>query len=178
MIEHRNVVRLVKNKSYATLDENTRMLQLGAVVFDASTFEIWGTLLNGGQLYVVSHDTILDASKLKQAIDKYRVNTMFMTTALFNQYSQQEIGVFASLKELLVGGDVLSVPHVNRVLKEYPQLRLANIYGPTENTTFSTIYDITEPQTQAIPIGRPIDHSTAYVVNRSLKLQPIGAWGN
>lgn len=47
MIEHRNVVRLVKNKSYATLDENTRMLQLGAVVFDASTFEIWGTLLNG-----------------------------------------------------------------------------------------------------------------------------------
>ncbi|WP_311083014.1 non-ribosomal peptide synthetase [Paenibacillus polymyxa] len=177
MIEHRNVVRLVKNKSYAMLDENTRMLQLGAVVFDASTFEIWGTLLNGGQLYVVSHDTILDASKLKQAIDKYRVNTMFMTTALFNQYSQQEIGVFASLKELLVGGDVLSVPHVNRVLKEYPQLRLANIYGPTENTTFSTIYDITEPQIQAIPIGRPIDHSTAYVVNRSLKLQPIGAWG-
>ncbi|KAF6627029.1 amino acid adenylation domain-containing protein [Paenibacillus sp. EKM208P] len=177
MIEHRNVVRLVKNKSYATLDENTRMLQLGAVAFDASTFEIWGTLLNGGQLYVVSHDTILDVSKLKQAMDKYRINTMLMTTALFNQYSQQEIGVFASLKELLVGGDVLSVPHVNRVLKEYPQLRLANIYGPTENTTFSTIYDITEPQTQAIPIGRPIDHSTAYVVNRSLKLQPIGAWG-
>ncbi|MFK4435322.1 amino acid adenylation domain-containing protein [Paenibacillus sp. RC21] len=177
MIDHRNVVRLVKNKSYATLDENTRMLQMGAVVFDASTFEIWGTLLNGGQLYVVSHDTILDAAKLKQAIDKYRINTMFMTTALFNQHSQQAIGVFSSLKELLVGGDVLSIPHVNRVLKEHPQLRLANIYGPTENATFSTIYDITEPQTQAIPIGRPIDHSTAYVVNRSLKLQPIGAWG-
>ncbi|KJD42170.1 non-ribosomal peptide synthetase [Paenibacillus terrae] len=177
MIDHRNVVRLVKNKSYASLDENTRMLQMGAVVFDASTFEIWGTLLNGGQLYVVSHDTILDAAKLKQAIDKYRINTMFMTTALFNQHSQQAIGVFSSLKELLVGGDVLSIPHVNRVLKEHPQLRLANIYGPTENTTFSTIYDITEPQTQAIPIGRPIDHSTTYVVNRSLKLQPIGAWG-
>ncbi|MGG1640083.1 amino acid adenylation domain-containing protein [Paenibacillus sp. NRS-1782] len=177
MIDHRNVVRLVKNKSYASLDEHTRMLQMGAVVFDASTFEIWGTLLNGGQLYVVSHDTILDAAKLKQAIDKYRINTMFMTTALFNQHSQQAIGVFSSLKELLVGGDVLSIPHVNRVLKEHPQLRLANIYGPTENTTFSTIYDITEPQTQAIPIGRPIDHSTTYVVNPSLKLQPIGAWG-
>ncbi|WP_342417692.1 amino acid adenylation domain-containing protein [Paenibacillus sp. FSL R10-2782] len=177
MIDHSNVVRLVKNKSYASLDEHTRMLQMGAVVFDASTFEIWGTLLNGGQLYVVSHDTILDAAKLKQVIDKYRISTMFMTTALFNQHSQEAIGVFASLKELLVGGDVLSIPHVNRVLKEHPQLRLANIYGPTENTTFSTIYDITEPQTQAIPIGRPIDHSTTYVVNRSLKLQPIGAWG-
>ncbi|MGQ3480236.1 amino acid adenylation domain-containing protein [Paenibacillus sp. TY11] len=177
MIDHRNVVRLVKNKSYATLDENTRLLQTGAVVFDASTFEIWGTLLNGGQLYLVSHDTLLDTAKLKQAIDKYRISTMFMTTPLFNQHSQQDITLFASLKELLVGGDVLSVPHVNRVLKEHPQLRLANIYGPTENTTFSTIYDITAPQTQAIPIGRPIDHSTAYVVNRSLKLQPIGAWG-
>ncbi|MGW8959227.1 amino acid adenylation domain-containing protein [Paenibacillus sp. NPDC055715] len=177
MIEHRNVVRLVKNKSYVTLNENMRLLQTGAVVFDASTFEIWGTLLNGGQLYVVSHDTILDAAKLKQAIDKYHINTMFMTTALFNQHSQQDIGVFASLKELLVGGDVLSVPHVNRVLKEHPQLRLINGYGPTENATFSTTYDITEPQTQAVPIGRPIDHSTAYVVNRSLKLQPVGAWG-
>ncbi|AET61298.1 peptide synthetase 3 [Paenibacillus terrae HPL-003] len=177
MIKHRNVVRLVKNQSYATFDENTRMLQLGAVVFDASTFEIWGTLLNGGQLYVVSHDTILDAAKLKQTIDKYRINTMFMTAALFNQHSQQDIGVFASLKELLVGGDVLSVPHVNRVLKEYPHLRLINAYGPTENTTFSTTYDITEPQAQAVPIGRPIHHSTAYVVNRSLKLQPVGAWG-
>ncbi|ASR47662.1 non-ribosomal peptide synthetase [Paenibacillus kribbensis] len=177
MIGHRNVVRLVKNQSYATFDENTRMLQIGAVVFDASTFEIWGTLLNGGQLYVVSHDTILDAAKLKQTIDKYRINTMFMTAALFNQHSQQDIGVFASLKELLVGGDVLSVPHVNRVLKEYPHLRLINAYGPTENTTFSTTYDITEAQAQSVPIGRPIHHSTAYVVNRSLKLQPVGAWG-
>ncbi|MEC0182799.1 non-ribosomal peptide synthetase [Paenibacillus peoriae] len=177
MINHRNVVRLVKNNSYASLDENTRMLQIGAVVFDASTFEIWGTLLNGGHLYLVSHDTILDTAKLKQAIDEYRINTMFMTTALFNQHSQQDIGLFASLRELLVGGDVLSVPHANRVLKEHPHLRLANVYGPTENTTFSTTYDITELQTQAVPIGRPIDHSTTYVVNRSLKLQPIGAWG-
>ncbi|MBU9709582.1 amino acid adenylation domain-containing protein [Paenibacillus sp. AK121] len=177
MVNHRNVARLVKGNSYATLDENTRMLQMGAVVFDASTFEIWGTLLNGGQLYVVNHDTILDAAKFKQVMNKYRINTMFMTTALFNQHSQQDIEVFASLKELLVGGDVMSVPHVNRVLKEYPQLRLSNVYGPTENTTFSTTYEITEPQTQGVPIGRPIDHSTIYVVNRSLKLQPVGAWG-
>ncbi|TQR95459.1 amino acid adenylation domain-containing protein [Paenibacillus ottowii] len=177
MVNHRNVVRLVKNNSFATLDENTRMLQMGAVVFDASTFEIWGTLLNGGQLYIVNHDTILDAAKFKQAIDKYRISTMFITSALFNQHSQQDIGVFASLKELLVGGDVLSVPHINRVLKEHPHLRLINAYGPTENTTFSTTYDIPEPQTQSVPIGRPIDHSTVYVVNRLLKLQPIGAWG-
>ncbi|KKD52441.1 MULTISPECIES: non-ribosomal peptide synthetase [Paenibacillus] len=177
MVNHRNVVRLVKSTSYATLDENTRMLQMGAVVFDASTFEIWGTLLNGGQLYVVNHDTILDAAKFKQAMNKYRINTMFMTTALFNQHSQQDIEVFASLKELLVGGDVMSVPHANRVLKEYPHLRLSNVYGPTENTTFSTTYEIMEPQTQGVPIGRPINHSTVYVVNRSLKLQPVGAWG-
>ncbi|WP_113050179.1 non-ribosomal peptide synthetase, partial [Paenibacillus polymyxa] len=177
MVNHRNVVRLVKSTSYATLDENTRMLQMGAVVFDASTFEIWGTLLNGGQLYVVNHDTILDAAKFKQAMNKYRINTMFMTTALFNQHSQQDIEVFASLKELLVGGDVMSVPHANRVLKEYSHLRLSNVYGPTENTTFSTTYEIMEPQTQGVPIGRPIDHSTVYVVNRSLKLQPVGAWG-
>ncbi|WP_155983884.1 AMP-binding protein, partial [Paenibacillus sp. 1-18] len=69
MVEHRNVVRLVKNTDYAQLDETTRILQTGAVVFDASTFEIWGALLNGGQLYLASNDVILDAWKLKQAIE-------------------------------------------------------------------------------------------------------------
>lgn len=177
MIEHRNIVRLAKNRSHATLDEDTRLLQTGAVVFDASTFEIWGTLLNGGQLHLVSYDTILDTVQLKQAIQQHSINTLFLTTSLFHQHSQQDIDLFTPLKELIVGGDVLSVPHLNRVMETHPQLRIINAYGPTENTVFSTIYDITEPQTQAVPIGRPIDHSTTYIVNRALKLQPVGAWG-
>ncbi|WP_223275721.1 AMP-binding protein, partial [Paenibacillus elgii] len=85
MVEHRNVVRLVKNTNYVRLDETTRILQTGAVVFDASTFEIWGALLNGGQLYLVSSDVILNADRLQEAIRQYGITTMWLTAPLFNQ---------------------------------------------------------------------------------------------
>ncbi|WP_434954333.1 amino acid adenylation domain-containing protein, partial [Paenibacillus polymyxa] len=177
MVEHRNVVRLVKNTNYAQLDADTRILQTGAIVFDASTFEIWGALLNGGQLVLVSQDVILDALKLKEAVRSHGITTMFLTTPLFNQLSQQNLALFEGVRELLVGGDVMSVPHMNRVLEAHPSLRISNIYGPTENTTFSTVHAITCVQSESVPIGRPIHNSTAYVVDRSMRLQPVGVWG-
>ncbi|NEN81312.1 non-ribosomal peptide synthase/polyketide synthase [Paenibacillus elgii] len=177
MVEHRNVVRLVKNTNFADLDEETRILQTGAVAFDASTFEIWGALLNGGELYLTSQDVILSTAKLKQAIRQYGITTMWLTSPLFNQLSQEDSGLFGGLKTLLVGGDALSVPHINRVLRDHPGLCIVNGYGPTENTTFSTTYAITGEQTDTVPIGRPIRNSTAYVVDSALKLQPVGAWG-
>ncbi|WP_155742256.1 non-ribosomal peptide synthetase, partial [Paenibacillus polymyxa] len=177
MVEHRNVVRLVKNTNYAQLDADTRILQTGAIVFDASTFEIWGALLNGGQLVLVSQDVILDALKLKEAVRSHGITTMFLTTPLFNQLSQQNLALFEGVRELLVGGDVMSVPHMNRVLEAHPSLRISNIYGPTENTTFSTVHAITGVQSESVPIGRPIHNSTAYVVDRSMRLQPVGVWG-
>ncbi|KJK28162.1 non-ribosomal peptide synthetase, partial [Paenibacillus polymyxa] len=177
MVEHRNVVRLVKNTNYAQLDADTRILQTGAIVFDASTFEIWGSVLNGGQLVLVSQDVILDVLKLKDAVHSYGITTMFLTTPLFNQLSQQDLTLFEGIRELLVGGDVMSVPHMNRVLEAHPSLRISNIYGPTENTTFSTVHAIIGVQSESVPIGRPIHNSTAYVVDHSMRLQPVGVWG-
>ncbi|MCZ8520301.1 MULTISPECIES: non-ribosomal peptide synthase/polyketide synthase [Paenibacillus] len=177
MVEHRNVVRLVKETNYADFNESTRILQTGAVVFDASTFEIWGALLNGGQLYLVDNEVILIAEKLKEAIASYGITTLWLTSPLFNQLSQQDEHLFGGLKTLLVGGDVLSVPHINRVLDAHPGLVIVNGYGPTENTTFSTTHKVTERVEGSVPIGRPIHNSVAYVVDGSLRLQPVGAWG-
>ncbi|MGF7034440.1 amino acid adenylation domain-containing protein/non-ribosomal peptide synthase protein (TIGR01720 family) [Paenibacillus mucilaginosus] len=177
MVEHRSVVRLVRNTNYAELNEDTRILQTGAVVFDATTFEIWGALLNGGLLCFVPQEAILEAVKLKSAIRRFGINTMWLTAPLFNQLSQQEKGLFEGLHTLIVGGDVLSVPHINRALEEHPGLRLVNGYGPTENTTFSTTHAIEGIQEAAVPIGRPIANSTAYVVDPSMNLMPVGAWG-
>lgn len=142
MVEHRNVVRLVKETNYVELNESTRILQTGAVAFDASTFEIWGALLNGGQLYFVENDDILIADRLKAAIAKYGITTLWLTSPLFNQLSLQDEYLFRGLKALLVGGDVLSLSHMNRVIEANPDLVPINCYGPTENTTFSTTYKI------------------------------------
>nr|WP_317617275.1 amino acid adenylation domain-containing protein [Paenibacillus elgii] len=177
MVEHRSVVRLVKHCNYVALGETTRILQTGAIVFDASTFEIWGALLNGGRLYLVNNEVILHAEKLKEAIRRYGITTMWLTSPLFNQLSQQDSTLFGGLHTLLVGGDVLSVPHVNLVLRDNPRLAIVNAYGPTENTTFSTTHPIVGVQTEPVPIGRPIRYSTAYVTDRSMKLLPVGIWG-
>ncbi|WP_081481590.1 non-ribosomal peptide synthetase [Paenibacillus elgii] len=177
MVEHRNVTRLVKNTNYVELNEQTRILQTGAVVFDASTFEIWGALLNGGQLCLTTSDNILDGRRLKQVIQQYGINTMWLTSPLFNQLSQQDNQLFAGLQTLLVGGDELSVPHINHVLRNNPSLTIVNGYGPTENTTFSTTHAVVGEQTHTVSIGRPIHNSTAYVVDEENRLQPIGVWG-
>ncbi|EPY09152.1 phenylalanine racemase [Paenibacillus alvei TS-15] len=177
MVEQRSVVRLVKNCNYVALNETTRILQTGAVVFDASTFEIWGALLNGGRLYLVNSEVILNTEKLKEAIRCYGITTMFLTTPLFNQLSQRDSRLFGDLQTLLVGGETLSVPQINLVLRDNPGLVLMNVYGPTENTTFSTAYRIEGEQTGSVPIGRPISGSTVYVTDHAMKLLPIGAWG-
>ncbi len=177
MVEHRNVVRLVKNTNYIEFREDDRILQTGALTFDASTFEIWGSLLNGLQLCLVSKDDILNAGKLKETIERYKIRTLWLTSPLFNQLSQEEVEIFAGLRNLLVGGDVLSPVHINRVRCRFPHLKIINGYGPTENTTFSTTFSIEREYKENIPIGKPIANSFAYVIGKWGKWVPIGVAG-
>ncbi|MBN2862730.1 MAG: amino acid adenylation domain-containing protein [Bacteroidales bacterium] len=177
MIEHRNVVRLVKNTNYLPFDRTDRFLQTGAIVFDASTLEYWGTLLNGLRLYIVDENTILNPIKLGVALKENSITTLWLTSPLFNQLADQDPSLFKSLKYLLVGGDVLSPGHINRVRQTCPGLKIINGYGPTENTTFSLTYSIEGDFHDRIPIGVPISNSTAYVIGKNNELLPIGAWG-
>lgn len=177
MIEHRGIIRLVQNPDYVSFEANDKLLLSGAITFDATTFEIWGMLLNGGQLHLVSQDTLLSAARLKQAIEDRQITTMWMTVALFNQMVDTDITVLANLQKLLVGGDKLSAYHINQVLDNYPHIAICNGYGPTENTTFSACYKITQKFDNNIPIGKPINGSTAYILSDDFALTPIGIDG-
>ncbi|MDQ1349717.1 MAG: hypothetical protein QG657_17, partial [Acidobacteriota bacterium] len=177
MVTHRNVVRLVKNTNFFPLTKETRILQTGAPVFDATTFEIWGALLNGGQLQLVNKEIILNAHLLAMILLDHHINTLWLSAPLFNQLIQENIELFAPIRYLLVGGDVLSPEHINRVRSRFPGLRVINGYGPTENTTFSTTYLIEKEFEHNIPIGRPIANSTAYIYDRNIRLTPMGVVG-
>jgi amino acid adenylation domain-containing protein len=178
-VDHINAMRLVKNTGCIDFHPRDKLLQTGDIAFDASTFEIWGTLLNGACMVLVGKETILNFIKLKEVIKKHKVSIMWMTSPLFNQVS--DIELFAGLKKLLVGGDRLSPPHINRVRKTFPRLKIINGYGPTENTTFSTTYLIPNKENREnegrIPIGSPIANSTAYIVDKYNQLLPIGIPG-
>ncbi|WP_434156468.1 surfactin non-ribosomal peptide synthetase SrfAB [Bacillus subtilis] len=177
MIEHKSILRLVKNAGYVPVTEEDRMAQTGAVSFDAGTFEVFGALLNGAALYPVKKETLLDAKQFAAFLREQSITTMWLTSPLFNQLAAKDAGMFGTLRHLIIGGDAL-VPHiVSKVKQASPSLSLWNGYGPTENTTFSTSFLIDREYGGSIPIGKPIGNSTAYILDEQQCLQPIGAPG-
>ncbi|MGG6314569.1 amino acid adenylation domain-containing protein, partial [Paenibacillus macerans] len=177
MVEHRNVVRLVQNAGFIPFGAQDRMAQTGAISFDASTFELFGALLNGGTLYPVPKEILLDAAGFAGFLRERQIGTLWLTSPLFNQLAGQNAAMFAGVRHLIIGGDALVPGFVNQVRAACPGLSLWNGYGPTENTTFSTVLPIAETYAERIPIGKPIGNSTAYIVDSEGQLLPIGVPG-
>ncbi len=115
-----------------------RLILTGSIGFDAVTFEIFGALLNGACLHVVDRSTMLAPERFGNYLSSNRITILFLTTALFNQFAQADPEMFSGLHTLYVGGEALSPALINKVRHRCPNLSLYNIYGPTENTTFST----------------------------------------
>lgn len=177
-VPHRAVLRLVLGTDYVTLGPADRIAHLSNVAFDAATFEIWGALLNGAELHPLTKATVLTPNRLRAELQERGITVMFVTTALFNQLAREAPDAFAPLEVLLVGGERADAGSVKRVLARGKPKRLLNAYGPTETCTFATAFLVTEvPESGSIPIGRPIANTTAYVVDRAMRLQPLGAAG-
>jgi aspartate racemase len=177
-VPHRAVVRLVRSTNYVRLTADETFLQLAPVSFDASTFEIWGALLNGARL-VLYPGQIPVLAELREIIARHRVSTLWLTAGLFHHVVEHDLRSLEPVRQLLAGGDVLSIPHVERVLAELPDCRLINGYGPTENTTFSCCHPITDRERiiRSVPIGRPIANTRAYVLDAQLQPVPTGVVG-
>ncbi len=176
-VTHRNVLRLVKDVSYAQLDRNETVLQAAPLAFDASTFEIWGSLLNGGCLALAPAGKF-DLDDIAQVIQQHRVTTLWLTAALFEQFSLTHVSILRGVRQLLAGGDVLSPVAVRRVLVGAPECLLVNGYGPTESTTFAASYAFpTDFAAAHSPIGRPISNTQIYLLDADFNPLPIGVAG-
>lgn len=179
VVPHRAVVRLVRNTNYFEAGSEEVFLQLAPVSFDASTFEIWGALLNGSRLAIMPPETpSIDA--LAQAIRDYGVTTLWLTAGLFHLVVDERVDALRRLRQLLAGGDVLSPPHVARALDQLGfGARLINGYGPTETTTFACCHVMYagDRVTGSVPIGRPISNTQVYLLDQDLEPVPVGDAG-
>ena len=164
--------------NYVDLTSDDVFLHLAPLSFDASTFEIWGALLNGAKL-VVYPDGSIDLSRLKQTIAQSGISVMWLTAALFHQVVDEDVLALAGLKKLLAGGDVLSLAHVRQVNASLSGCQLINGYGPTEGTTFSVCHTLTQASDvdASVPIGRPISNARIYVLDGGLQPVPAGVAG-
>ncbi|MGZ4112970.1 MAG: non-ribosomal peptide synthetase, partial [Tumebacillaceae bacterium] len=178
IVPHRGIVRLVKQANFVTLTEAETVLQFAPISFDASVFEMWSALLNGGRL-VVFPPHLPTLKELGAFLVEHKVTTLWLTAGLFHQMVEEQFDDLRYVRQLLSGGDVLSVAHVKKVLERRPDITLVNGYGPTENTVFTTVYvmnDVAGVGT-SVSIGRPIAGTQVYVLDRNLQPVPQGVTG-
>ncbi|MEO8075313.1 MAG: amino acid adenylation domain-containing protein, partial [Acidobacteriota bacterium] len=178
-VTQRGVVRLVRNTGYADFGPDQVFLQFAPITFDASTFEIWGALLNGARLEVMPPGPV-SLTELADALRHRQITTLWLTAGLFQQMVDAQLDSLRGLRQLLAGGDVLSPRHVETVLHELTGCQVINGYGPTEGTTFSCAHRFGAGERFAggVPIGRPIANTQAYILDQSLAPVPIGVAGS
>jgi amino acid adenylation domain-containing protein len=178
-VPHGAIVRLVCNTEYVSLRPGDRVAQVANTSFDAATFEIWGALLNGGTVVILPRATTLSPTAFAAALQEQRIDTLFLTTALFNQIASEAPRAFSGLRHLLFGGEAVDPRWVGHVLRNGPPARLLHVYGPTENTTFSTWHHVTAVAEGAptLPIGGPIGNTQVYVLDQGLEPVPVGVTG-
>jgi amino acid adenylation domain-containing protein len=177
VVEHGGVVRLVKDTNFIKWKAGDRLLPTGSITFDITTFETWGPLLNGIPLVLAGQPVILNGQVFEQVLHTHRVTHLHLIPQLFDQYAARRPRVFSRLDCFLVGGDLVRPRYVNEIRRKYKNLKILHMYGPTENTTFSTFFAVKEEYRDAIPIGKPAAKSTVYILDRNQRLQPIGVYG-
>ncbi|KAL7780533.1 hypothetical protein CFE70_010557 [Pyrenophora teres f. teres 0-1] len=179
MVEHRGIVRLVRDNNLVQhLPSSPVMAHMANLAFDASTWEIYGTLLCGGTLVCIDAAMVLDAEAVLQTFRKHCIRTAYMAPSLFRSYILQSPALFTGLDMLCVGGEAVHLADL-RAAEQYLTGKFVNGYGPTENTTFSTTFLVSknEQYTNGVPIGRALSNSGAYVMDSGLRLVPLGVVG-
>ncbi|BEL77583.1 non-ribosomal peptide synthetase [Serratia marcescens] len=178
MTPHQGITRLVRNNRYAAFDADDRIAFAANPAFDASTMEVWAALLNGGALVVIAPEVMMEAERLAAELQRHRITTLFLTTALFNQYVHSISGALAQLKYLISGGEKEDPGAYARLLQERGPVHLIHAYGPTEITTFATTARIERAEGEArLPIGKPIGNTRAYLLDARGRPVPMGAVG-
>jgi amino acid adenylation domain-containing protein len=179
VVTHGGVDRLVRDNGFAELGGGDVVGLVSSVSFDAATFEIWGALVNGATLAVAPPGG-LSVAELRDFLSAHGVRVLWLTAGLFDEVAGCDAGVFAGLRILLAGGDVLPVRACRAVLDQAPSAGLLNGYGPTENTTFTTVHPVRAADLErgaGVPIGRPIAGTRVFVLDRWLQPVPVGVTG-
>jgi amino acid adenylation domain-containing protein len=172
---HRAVTALTTDTRFTTTTVHHRVLLHSPHTFDAATYETWVPLLNGGTV-VIAPPGPVTPDLLKRLLPDARVTALWLTAELLRTIAETAPQVLAPLREVWAGGDVLAPEAVRRIREHCPHVHVVNGYGPTETTVFATTHRVTD-DTTPVPIGRPLDNTRTYVLDRFLRPVPEGTVG-
>ncbi|MGY2438175.1 amino acid adenylation domain-containing protein [Pseudomonas sp. SDO52101_S400] len=182
MVEHRGVGNLLHwSSQLCPVVTDSALLQKTPFSFDASVWELFWPLSAGLRLVLARPDGHREPAYLAQVIREQRISVIQFVPVLLQQFLEQdEVSQCSSLTDVFCGGGDLTPALARRVRERLPQVRLHNVYGPTEATVDSTVWTL-EPSMSvpdsALPIGRPINNTRLYVLDAAERPVPMGVIG-
>ena len=179
-VEHRSIALHCQTiPACFELTTQDRFLQFASISFDASLEQILPTLSFGAAI-VLPTPGLLSDEMLNECMLKQGVTVLELPPAFFQLWSLSCKGtLFPLLRLIILAGDVV-VPKLLNIRENWlkPWPRILNVYGPTEATISTTLYDIPEgPTGLYVPIGNPLPHRTVYVLDKEMHPTPIGVPG-
>jgi D-alanine--poly(phosphoribitol) ligase subunit 1 len=153
--------------------------QAAPLPWDMYAFEVWGQLVSGGTTVLVQEDHLVPHT-LRELISAAGVDTLWITTSLFNLFVDEDAGCFEGLRQVLAGGEKLSPAHVRAFLQQHPGIPLRNGYGPAENCMLTTTRllraeDCDLPD--GVPVGTAVPGTTVLVLDPDNRPCPVGQQG-
>ena len=171
-IEHHSVVALLDwTRQVFTQEEIAGTLASTSICFDLSVFEIFVPLCRGGK--VILAQNALHLPTLPAAAEVTLINTVpsAMTELVRNR------AVPSGVKVVNLAGEPLKNALVQQVYQQAGVQRVFNLYGPSEDTTYSTFALVEQGVTSEPTIGRPIANSQVYILDSQLQPVPLGVIG-
>jgi amino acid adenylation domain-containing protein/non-ribosomal peptide synthase protein (TIGR01720 family) len=165
---HGALVRTFVDADYVQIRPGDRVMQAAGLSFDAAVFETWGTLVNGATAVGIDRDVLLSPPDFRRALRERGITVAFVTTQLFNRHVREVPDVFAGLRYLLFGGELVDAAAVRACLQGGRPDHLVHMYGPTETAVFATAHRVDDVAADAhtVPIGRPVNATRLYVLDR------------
>ena len=178
VLPHRTVIRMLCDTDWLKMGPETVTLHSSAFAFDTSIIDIFAALLHGGTV-VIPPDGTLSISDLATAVASHDVNTLWLTSGLFHAVADTNPLTFEKVDQVIVGGDVVSPPHVKKVMDACPNITVINGYGPTESNV-TNAHPITYEDTvsgKSLPIGKAIPGTQIFIVDEAMNPVPAGIQG-
>ncbi len=161
-------------------------LQSAPASSDISVWQFLAPIFFGGKTVIVDKETICNPERLFKLIKKERLTLVELVPVVLSslldyisKLSPQKRSL-PNLQCMIITGEYVAVELVNRWLNLYPEIKVANAYGPTEAADDITQYIITEPlpaNLRNVPIGKPLANTNIYIVDSQMQLQPIDVPG-
>ena len=183
MLCHKNIVRLMKNDNYLfDFSENDIWTMFHSVAFDFSVWEMYGALLYGGKLILVSDNIAKDPKLFLDLLRKEKVTILNQTPSYFYNLQDVECSFDTNnlhIRYIIFGGEALNPSLIKPWNNKYPNTQLINMYGITETTVHVTFKKLSKKELNlpSSNIGKPIPTLKVYVLDKNLKIQPYNASG-